>query len=169
MKVSNNKIDPSEDKKFQYVWNASEQLDQAKKIVLCCDNDDAGKSLTEELARRIGKNKVWIASIPSEYKDANEMLVSAGSDALCQVIEDAEPYPLSGLYKSNHYENSVIDLYEKGFMQGVSTGYSNVDDLFKIAGGQLSVVTGIPSSGKSEFIDMVMMNLAKIVTGKHPA
>ena len=161
MKVSNNKIDPSEDKKFQYVWNASEQLDQAKKIVLCCDNDDAGKSLTEELARRIGKNKVWIASIPSEYKDANEMLVSAGSDALCQVIEDAEPYPLSGLYKSHHYENSVIDLYEKGFMQGVSTGYSNVDDLFKIAGGQLSVVTGIPSSGKSEFIDMIMMNLAK--------
>ena len=93
-------------------------------------------------------------------KDANEMLVSAGSDALCQVIEDAEPYPLSGLYKSNHYENSVIDLYEKGFMQGVSTGYSNVDDLFKTQGDSYCGYRDT-KLGKSEFIDMVMMNLAR--------
>jgi KaiC/GvpD/RAD55 family RecA-like ATPase len=36
--------------------------------------------------------------------------------------------------------------------RGESTGYANVDDLFTIAEGQLSVVTGHPSSGKSEFV-----------------
>tara|TARA_R100000426_G_C4825784_1_gene112697 strand:+ start:2148 stop:3872 length:1725 start_codon:yes stop_codon:yes gene_type:complete len=161
LKVSNNTISPTEDKKFKYVWSASDKLDKAEKIVLCCDNDESGRCLTEELARRIGKNKVFIASIPKEFKDANECMLKKGKDYLKSVIENAEPYPLSGLYKSNHYEQSVVDLYEKGFLQGVSTGYANVDELFKIALGQLSVVTGIPSSGKSEFIDMMMMNLAK--------
>ena len=38
---------------------------------------------------------------------------------------------------------------------------STVDDLFTIAEGQLSIVTGVPSSGKSEFVDQIMVNLAK--------
>jgi len=162
MKVSNNKISPEEDKKFSYIWEANKQLDKIKKIVLCCDNDESGKALTEELARRIGKNKVWLAEIPQEYKDANECLLSdGGKEKLEKAINNAKPYPLSSLYKSSHYENSVVDLYEKGFMTGVSTGFDNVDELFKIAGGQLSIITGHASSGKSEFIDMLMMNLAR--------
>ncbi len=161
MKVSNNKISPQEDKKFAYIWNANDQLDNVEKVVICCDKDSSGEALTEELARRIGKNKVWLATLPEDCKDANETLLKHGKEILKECIDNSEPYPLSGLYKSEHYENSVIDLYDKGFMQGASTGYQNVDELFKIAGGQLSVVTGIPSSGKSEFIDMIMMNLAK--------
>ena len=45
--------------------------------------------------------------------------------------------------------------------KGESTGYSNVDDLYSIVGGQLTVVTGHPSSGKSEFIDQIMVNMAE--------
>ena len=161
MKVSNNKISPEEDKKFSYVWEVAEKLDDIKKIVLCCDNDESGKALTEELARRIGKNKVFLAEIPSEYKDANECLLSGGKEKLQKAINNAKPYPLSSLYKSSHYENSVVELYDKGFMTGISTGFNNVDDLFRIAGGQLSIITGIPSSGKSEFIDQMMINLAR--------
>ena len=161
MKVSNNKVSPQEDKKFAYIWNASDQLDKIEKIVLCCDKDSSGSALTEELSRRIGKNKVWIANLPEGCKDANQTLLEHGKEVLVECIANAEPYPLSALYNSTHYENSVIDLYDKGFMSGASTGFKNVDELFTVAGGQLSVVTGIPSSGKSEFIDMIMMNLAK--------
>lgn len=161
MKVSNNKISPEEDKKFSYVWEVAEKLDAIKKIVLCCDNDESGKALTEELARRIGKNKVFLAEMPSEYKDANECLLSGGKEKLQKAVNNAKPYPLSSLYKSSHYESSVVELYDKGFMTGISTGFDNVDELFKIAGGQLSIITGIPSSGKSEFIDQLMINLAR--------
>ena len=161
MKVSNNKISPEEDKKFSYVWEVAEKLDAIKKIVLCCDNDESGKALTEELARRIGKNKVFLAEIPHEYKDANECLLSGGKEKLQKAVNNAKPYPLSSLYKSSHYENSVVELYDKGFMTGISTGFNNVDELFRIAGGQLSIITGIPSSGKSEFIDQLMINLAR--------
>jgi len=36
-----------------------------------------------------------------------------------------------------------------------------VDKLFTVVPGQLSVVTGLPGSGKSEFIDQIMVNLAQ--------
>jgi twinkle protein len=39
--------------------------------------------------------------------------------------------------------------------------FDNPDELFTIAEGQLSIVTGMPSSGKSEFIDQIMVNLAQ--------
>ncbi|NCW69616.1 MAG: topoisomerase, partial [Marivivens sp.] len=44
---------------------------------------------------------------------------------------------------------------------GLSTGIASVDDLFTVSEGQLSIVTGLPSSGKSEFIDQVMINMAQ--------
>jgi twinkle protein len=45
--------------------------------------------------------------------------------------------------------------------RGESTGYNNVDELYSVVTGQLTVVTGHPSSGKSEFIDQIMVNLAQ--------
>jgi twinkle protein len=76
------------------------------------------------------------------------------------MVNGAKPYPISGLYGADHFETSVKDLYIKGLGKGLSTGYTCVDDLYSIAPGQLSVVTGVPSSGKSEFVDQLMVNLA---------
>ena len=45
--------------------------------------------------------------------------------------------------------------------RGESTGYDNVDELYTMVAGQLTVVTGHPSSGKSEFIDQIMVNMAQ--------
>ena len=42
-----------------------------------------------------------------------------------------------------------------------ATDHPNVDELYTIVEGQLTVVTGHPSSGKSEFIDQIMVNLAE--------
>src|SRR5262249_33728155 len=42
-----------------------------------------------------------------------------------------------------------------------SVGWPSIDKLFKIREGELSVVTGFPQSGKSEFIDAMAVNLAR--------
>ena len=36
-----------------------------------------------------------------------------------------------------------------------------MDELFTVAPGQLTIVTGLPNSGKSEFLDQIMINLAQ--------
>src|SRR5262249_55628218 len=43
-----------------------------------------------------------------------------------------------------------------------STGWKSVDELLTIVPGQLTVVTGIPNSGKSEWVDALMMNVARL-------
>jgi twinkle protein len=53
------------------------------------------------------------------------------------------------------------ELYSKGTGKGFSTGYASVDGVYTVAPGQLTVVTGYPSSGKSNFVDQLMVNLAK--------
>ena len=59
------------------------------------------------------------------------------------------------------FTSTLMRYMHTGLGQGETTGYKNVDELYTIREGQLTVVTGIPSSGKSEFIDQIMVNLAE--------
>jgi twinkle protein len=54
-----------------------------------------------------------------------------------------------------------MDLFENGFGEKVRTGLSAVDDIFSVAPGLLTVVTGIPGNGKSTYVDQIMVNLAR--------
>jgi len=47
-----------------------------------------------------------------------------------------------------------------GFPKGSSTGWPSVDQFYTVGMGQWTCVTGSPNSGKSEFIDAMMVNLA---------
>ncbi|PIA64429.1 hypothetical protein AQUCO_00100126v1 [Aquilegia coerulea] len=43
--------------------------------------------------------------------------------------------------------------------QGASTGWKDLDKLYKIVPGELTIVTGVPNSGKSDWIDALLCNL----------
>jgi len=161
IKVADGKVLPSEDKKFAYVWNAREIIESAPYIVLATDQDTAGQALAEELARRIGKDKCRIAKF--DKKDLNEVLLDdpARHRAVKDIIDRATPYPVAGLSDVSIYYDRLNDLYNKGTGKGFSTGYASVDSVYTVAPSQLTVVTGYPSSGKSNFIDQIMVNLAK--------
>lgn len=158
IKVADGKVLPSEDKKFSYVWNAREVIESAPYIVLATDQDTAGQALAEELARRIGKDKCRIAKF--DKKDLNEVLLDDPS-RVKDIIDGATPYPIAGLSDAGIYFDRLNDLYNKGSGKGFSTGYPSVDSVYTVAPSQLTVVTGYPSSGKSNFIDQIMVNLAK--------
>jgi twinkle protein len=158
MKVVDGKIDASEDRKFAFVWSAHEILKQAPHIIIATDTDSAGQALAEELARRIGKDRCRVAKF--EYKDLNEAFLADGADKVNEIIAKAEPYPVAGLSSASKFEERLNDLWGKGTGKGTSTGYSNVDQIYTVAQGQLTIVTGYPSSGKSNFVDQLMVNLS---------
>lgn len=160
MKVSEGKVSPEEDRKFAYVWNSRKILNTAKRVYLALDGDDPGMALGEELSRRIGRAKCWLVKWPKECKDANDTLLKHGPEAIKQAIENAEPWPVAGLFEATHYSEKIDVLWEKGNAKGLSTGYEEVDELYSVVPGQITIVTGIPSSGKSEFVDQIMVNLA---------
>jgi len=47
-----------------------------------------------------------------------------------------------------------------GYRQALSTGFLNLDKYIKLAKGYLMINTGYPSSGKSEFLDAILINMA---------
>lgn len=161
IKVADGKVQASEDKKFAFVWNAREILEQAPYVILATDQDGPGQALAEELARRIGKEKCRLAKF--DKKDLNEVWVQADDPTreITGIIAGANPYPISGLSDAGTYADRLNDLFAKGVGKGASTGFPCVDALYTVAPGQLTVVTGYPSSGKSNFVDQVMVNLGR--------
>ena len=160
IKVSQNRIDPSEDRKFAYLWEAKDILEKCNRVILCVDNDSAGNALSEELARRIGKAKIFNVVYPEGCKDANDVLVKHGSEKLRELVDEAKPCPIRGLHDASFYNERLTELYEGGQFRGISTGFESLDRLFTLSTGMLTTITGIPSSGKSQFCSQLMLNTA---------
>ena len=157
-KISDRKVNPEDDGKYSFVWDARELIEKAEKIIFCGDQDTAGEALIEELARRIGRAKCWKVTLPE--KDANETLQKHGAEALREAVLAAQPLPLEGVYSPSEFEAQILSLYDDGVVKGASTGLSTLDPLYTVLPGQLSVFTGLPGSGKSELIDQICVNIA---------
>jgi len=160
IKVSEGRVDPTEDRKFSFVWDAHDVLNKTPYVVLASDGDIAGTALKEELARRIGKARCRVVEYPEGCKDLNDVLLKHGKQAVIDTVSNAQAYPIDGLFDTSKYADQVEELYQKGFGSGESVGYTNVDELYTVVQGQVTIVTGYPSSGKSNFVDQIMMNLA---------
>lgn len=159
-KISNGMTLPEDDKKYSFVWEAHDLLDAAEKVILAVDTDSAGDALTEELARRIDRAKCWRTEFPDGCKDPTDVLQQHGAEALVAAIDNSTAMPLKGIYAASDYTSKLFEMYEKGHGKGESTGLIAVDELMTIKEGQMTIVTGLPGSGKSEFIDQLCMNLA---------
>ncbi|KZV29364.1 twinkleprotein, chloroplastic/mitochondrial-like [Dorcoceras hygrometricum] len=162
-----------EDTKYQYLWNCREYIEKGSRIILATDADPPGQALAEELARRLGRERCWRVKWPKKndtesFKDANEVLMYMGPDALREVIEDAELYPIKGLFNFKDYFGEIDDYYHQtlGFELGVSTGWRALNELYNVVPGELTIVTGVPNSGKSEWIDALLCNLNRNVGWK---
>lgn len=55
-------------------------------------------------------------------------------------------------------QKETDDYYENGTEKGFSTGYRLLDRCYTLSTDQLNIITGIPTHGKSEFMDQIMMN-----------
>lgn len=55
----------------------------------------------------------------------------------------------------------VLELHVKGLPSGESTGWTSLDKHYTVLPGQMTIVTGWPGSGKSEFIDALLINLSR--------
>jgi twinkle protein len=159
--ASSRQLSPEEDRKFSYVWSANELIDSVDKVILACDDDAPGNALREELCRRVDRAKCWSVTYPEGCKDINDVLIQHGSDGVNDCIDNATPMPLVGIHQADRYRPDLVSLYDKGVGSGESTGLQDVDELFTIMPGLLYVVTGVPGSGKSEFIDQIMVNMAQ--------
>ena len=141
---------------LDYLDNCIDYFEDKEKIILAVDSDEAGQALQSELVRRLGAEVCYLASF-DDCKDANEYLVKYGKEKLQERISSARPVPLENVTTFKDIEDEVTDFVRNGFKKGYQVGLENFDEIFSTYTGQFITVTGIPSSGKSDFVDQMVV------------
>ena len=139
---------------LDYLDNCIDYFVDKDKIIIAVDADEAGQALQSELIRRLGAEVCYIADL-SPCKDANEYLIKYSKEELAEAVRKAKPVPLENVTTLRDIEDDIIDFVENGFKPGYQIGLPNFDGIFSTYTGQFITVTGIPSSGKSDWVDQM--------------
>jgi twinkle protein len=139
---------------LDYLDNCIDYFIDKEKIILAVDQDEAGVALQNELIRRLGAEVCYLVNF-IDCKDANDYLLKYGKDDLANVIKECRPVPLENVTTFKDIEHEVTDFVQHGFKKGFQIGLPNFDNIFSTYTGQFITVTGIPSSGKSDFVDQM--------------
>lgn len=134
-------------------------FDDKEVIYIASDTDTKGVLLRDELMRRFGAERCRVLEYGEGCKDANEHLMKFGRESLLQCIADAPETKLEGVFTVTDFESNLDAIFESGLQKGVTIGHDNIDNLISFETKRLCIVTGIPSSGKSEFIDEIAERL----------
>lgn len=139
---------------LEWLDNSYEYFENKDKIFLALDADEPGQNVQKELIRRLGAEKCFLVDL-SPYKDFNEVLCKENTDSIKERIENAKQCPLENVIKYNDIKADLRNFYLNGSKPGYQIGLTKFDEMFSTYTSQFFVVTGIPSSGKSDFVDQM--------------
>ena len=141
---------------LDYLDNCIDYFDDKEKVILAVDADEPGQALKQEFIRRLGAEVCYLVDF-EDCKDANDYLLKYGKSALRHVIDNVRPVPLEGVSTLKDIEDELKDFVQNGFKPGFQIGLKNFDSIFSTYTGQFITVTGVPSSGKSDFVDQMVV------------
>lgn len=139
-------------------------LEQFNSIILAFDNDEAGYKAQKEVIYRLGTWRTSVMDIPEtvevngsavKIKDINELLYFKGKGAVLDAIAHAKDSPVQSVTDFSTIEDIDIDN-----MPGIYTGFKEIDRVIgKIFYSMVTIVSGLPSSGKSSFLNQIISNV----------
>jgi twinkle protein len=141
---------------LDYLDSCIDYFESKEKVILAVDADEAGLALKQELIRRLGAEKCFTVEFGT-YKDANEFLMAHGRSVLADVINKAKPVPIENVVTLKDINDELEEFIHEGFKPGYQIGLNNFDSIFSTYTGQFITVTGVPSSGKSDFVDRMVV------------
>ncbi len=148
--------DPKEMRGYAYVEEALKAgLNRVKKFIWCGDGDGNGLALRQDMARLLGVARFWFVDWPEGCKDANDVLIHDGPDALRDRVSDgALQWPVEGLYRLSELpEPAVLSTWRPGFAEWESK--------VMLAPRTLSIVTGHPGHGKTALWGQIWFQIVK--------
>lgn len=132
--------------RYAYLDEAKVYLDGAREIVIASDGDPSGRRLARDLALRLGKARCRVVAYPDGCKDLNDVLINHGPEAIVRCIEEARWCSVPGLAL-------MSDLPEIDEPPVHRLGMGVLDKSLGFRRGDFSVLTGIPSHGKTTFMN----------------
>lgn len=158
--------------KLDYLDNCSEWLVGIEEFIIATDGDQAGESLKQELIRRLGIERCKTISYPHEEcvptgnmlarraKDFNEVLMYLGKEVIQNIIRNAEPIPIDGVYYVDDLFNTMVMNFEAGIQLAPKTHFGEMDDFFRWKKGEINLFVGYANHGKTTLVLQMMLTKA---------
>ncbi len=140
-----------------------EKLKSAKRVILALDNDAPGQCTVDAMVELFGRWRCLVIDWPvhdratgldGKCKDLNEVLKLLGPDTAAELIRNAKPLKLCGVYEPKDIPKPPQRKY-----YSVGVHDKNGKDLFRLFKGGLSVVSGITNHGKTNFLFWMLAQL----------
>jgi twinkle protein len=135
-------------------------LFEGKIIYLATDNDEPGRKLAEDLARRFDSSDIRI--IRFTEKDANDCLKLYGEEYVARLFEEAEHLAIKEIAVVDDFLETILSYQENGFPIGYKVNMPETDKHLSWNRGELVVVSGIPTFGKTTWLDYMYTRLSQI-------
>jgi twinkle protein len=127
-------------------------LNQFKRVVLWVDSDEPGQELERKLIQRLGAWRCYV--VKSGRKDANEVLLFDGKNAVYSTWSHCHEVPQAGLIRL-----ADVETFDFSKAVRVCSGIRQID---KVLGGfylgQTTILTGKSTAGKSTLLGQILLN-----------
>ena len=132
-----------------------EYLNSFENVILCFDNDAAGKKAADKVAVLFEPHKCKIVSL--DYKDANEYLVAGQTQAFVTRWWEAKEYTPAGI---KNLKDLGEDLYKDVECESVAFPWVGMNEkLYGMRTGELVTFTSGAGMGKSSMMRELMHHL----------
>lgn len=139
--------------KYSFVEDALKMLADVREIVLATDSDVPGVNLMNDLAMRLGKARCKFVRYPKGCKDLNDAFMAYGHRGVTESLNRAEWCKVDGVYR-------MSELPPVAELPVFRLGMPVLDDHYRIRPTDFCVVTGIPSHGKTSWLNEVAGRMA---------
>ena len=143
---------------FEFLDTSIDLFDKIETIYIGTDIDTKGIIFRDELIRRLGHDKCKLISF-KECKDSNEYFCKYGGIEFKKLLGESRQVEIKGIIGLDTIYDDCLELYENGIPPGKSIGNLSLDSLITWELRRLAIVTGRPSSGKSEWVDYIISRL----------
>lgn len=145
---------PFDERRYSWVRDLQPLLsrDRVGEIILATDGDEPGQALLQDLSVMLGRFRCKFVTFPQNrektgrLKDLNEVLREWGAKGVVETINRARWIQSDGVYR-------MSDLPECPPSVAYEAGFDALDEHYRMRLGDFAVVTGIPSHGKSAFVN----------------
>lgn len=147
--------------KYDFLKQAKDLLgiERVKEVILAVDNDEKGSFLLHDLALRLGRFRCKYVTYPwankektHRLKDLNDVLIKYGIKGVQAVINGARWMEVEGIYRMSELPPPPPPkIYDIGF--------DGIDLHVRL--GDFWITTGIPSHGKTSFVNDLCCRLVQ--------
>lgn len=139
------------------------ELEKVETVYIAGDQDPAGYDLALTLADRIGREKCRLIRFPVGIKDSNECLQVYGEEQgkalLKEAYANAQPFPIEGVESVEDNLDEAYTYLVNGYPETLNIGVPGLEELISLFFSEVTIFTGAPGAGKSNLVDVIMVNL----------